>query len=52
MPNWVTNKVSAPKEVLQSLINTESRIDFNMLIPFTGTFPWAASIAPPSSARK
>lgn len=40
MPNWVTNKVSAPKEVLQSLINAEGRIDFNMLIPFTGTFPW------------
>jgi hypothetical protein len=40
MPNWVTNKVSAPKDVLQSLINGEGRIDFNMLIPFTGTFPW------------
>jgi hypothetical protein len=40
MPNWVPNKVSAPKEMLQSLINAEGRIDFNMLIPFTGTFPW------------
>ncbi|MFJ3487761.1 hypothetical protein ACIPL1_30690 [Pseudomonas sp. NPDC090202] len=41
MPNWVTNKVSAPKEVLQSLINTEGRIDFNTLISFGGAFPWA-----------
>jgi hypothetical protein len=41
MPNWVTNKVSAPKEVLQSLINTEGRIDFNTLITFAGRFPWS-----------
>lgn len=40
MPNWITNKVSAPKEVLKSLINAEGRIDFKMLIPFAGTFPW------------
>ena len=40
MPNWITNKVSAPKEVLQSLINEEGRIDFNTLIPFTGSFQW------------
>ncbi|MFJ3486616.1 hypothetical protein ACIPL1_24905 [Pseudomonas sp. NPDC090202] len=40
MPNWVTNKVSAPKEVLQSLINAEGRIDFNTLITFAGSFPW------------
>ena len=41
MPNWITNKVSAPAEVLKSLLNSDGRIDFNTLIPFTGSFPWS-----------
>jgi hypothetical protein len=40
MPNHITNKVQAPKEVLATLLNAEGRIDFNTIIPFTGTFNW------------
>ena len=40
MPNWITNKVEAPREVLESLLNAEGRIDFNTIIPFMGTFDW------------
>lgn len=40
MPNHITNKVQAPKEVLASLLNADGRIDFNTIIPFTGTFNW------------
>lgn len=40
MPNHVTNRVDAPAEVLASLINAEGRIDFNMLLPFKGHWPW------------
>ncbi|SOS28098.1 hypothetical protein CFBP3846_03691 [Pseudomonas syringae pv. avii] len=40
MPNHVTNKVEAPKEVLASLMNAEGRIDFNNIIPFLGKFEW------------
>ena len=40
MPNHITNRVSAPAEVLRSLINEQGDIDFNTLLPFKGTFPW------------
>lgn len=40
MPNHITNKVQAPKEVLASLLNADGRIDFNTIIPFAGTFGW------------
>ena len=40
MPNHITNKVQAPKEVLAALLNTEGRIDFNTVIPFAGKFEW------------
>lgn len=40
MPNHITNKVHAPKEVLATLLNAEGRIDFNTIIPFSGTFNW------------
>ena len=40
MPNHITNKVDAPKEVLASLLNAEGKIDFNTLIPFMGKFDW------------
>lgn len=36
MPNWVTNKVSAPKHVIQSVVNDKGRIDFNLMAPFPG----------------
>lgn len=40
MPNHVTNKVSAPAHVLQSLINESGKIDFNTILPFSGQFSW------------
>lgn len=40
MPNHITNKVQAPKEVLATLLNADGRIDFNTIIPFAGTFEW------------
>lgn len=40
MPNWVTNKVSAPQCVLASLIDESGKIDFNQVIRFQGSFEW------------
>jgi hypothetical protein len=40
MPNHVTNRVEAPPTVLASMINPEGRIDFNMLLPFSGEWRW------------
>ena len=40
MPNHITNRVTAPADVLRSLINEQGIIDFNTLLPFKGTFPW------------
>lgn len=36
MPNWVTNKISAPKHVIQAMLNNEGRIDFSTMCPFPG----------------
>lgn len=38
MPNWVTNEISAPRQVLESMINADGKIDFNRVIPFEGEF--------------
>lgn len=40
MPNWVTNKIKAPDEVIQALLNDEGRVDFSRIKPFEGEFPW------------
>ena len=40
MPNWVTNKVKAPQEVIQAMVNEEGRIDFRKILKFEGEFPW------------
>lgn len=40
MPNWVTNKVKAPQEVIHAMLNEEGRIDFGKIIKFEGEFPW------------
>lgn len=40
MPNHITNKVTAPVEVLRAMLNEEGFVDFNKVIPFTGHFPW------------
>lgn len=36
MPNWVTNRISAPKHVIQAMLNQEGRIDFSTMCPFPG----------------
>ena len=41
MPNHITNKLDAPKEVLATLLNAEGKIDFNTIIPFLGKFDWS-----------
>lgn len=34
MPNHVTTKINARKEVLSSMLNSDGDIDFQMLIPY------------------
>ena len=36
MPNWITNKIAAPKHVIEAMVNEEGRIDFNLMAPFPG----------------
>jgi hypothetical protein len=36
MPNWVTNKVQAPKHVILAMLNDKGRVDFNTAAPFPG----------------
>lgn len=36
MPNWVTNKITAPKHVIEAMLNAEGRIDFSTMAPFPG----------------
>jgi len=36
MSNWVTNKVQAPKHVIQAMLNTDGDVDFEMVAPFCG----------------
>lgn len=36
MPNWVTNKIAAPKHVIEAMLNAEGRIDFSTMAPFPG----------------
>lgn len=33
MPNWVTTHVSAPKHVIESMINEAGRVDFKLILP-------------------
>lgn len=40
MPNHVTNIISAPRHVLESLINDDGRVDFNKVVSFQGRFDW------------
>ncbi|VVE59687.1 hypothetical protein PSP20601_05607 [Pandoraea sputorum] len=40
MPNWVTNKISAPPYVIAALLNEEHVVDFSRIESFSGTFPW------------
>ncbi|PIM51893.1 hypothetical protein CS062_17360 [Roseateles chitinivorans] len=36
MPNWITNKIAAPKHVIKAMLNAEGRIDFATMAPFPG----------------
>ncbi len=40
MPNWVTNKVTAPSYVICAMLNSDGRVDFNMAAPFNGPNNW------------
>lgn len=40
MPNHVTNIISAPRHVLESLINDDGHVDFNKVVSFQGRFDW------------
>lgn len=52
MPNWVTNKVKAPQEVIQGMLNEEGRIDFGKIIRFEGEFPWNGVIGDAETAAE
>lgn len=36
MPNWITNKITAPKHVIEAVVNAQGHIDFNLIAPFPG----------------
>lgn len=36
MPNWITNKLSTTKQVIDAIVNTEGRVDFRLMCPFPG----------------
>ncbi len=36
MPNWITNKITAPAHVIAAVTNENSSIDFNRIAPFQG----------------
>lgn len=40
MPNHVTNKVRAPRHVIEAILGEKGNVDFNRVISFTGEFPW------------
>ncbi|MBR8471961.1 MULTISPECIES: hypothetical protein [Burkholderia] len=41
MPNWVTNKVSAPSHVIAAIVSSDDgRVDFARIVKFEGEFPW------------
>lgn len=36
MPNWITNKITAPKHVIAAIINDNGYVDFRLMAPFPG----------------
>lgn len=40
MPNWVTNKITAPEHVIRAMLNADGEIDFNTAAPFQGPNDW------------
>lgn len=40
MPNWVTNEIRTSQKVISSLINKVGHVDFDLIVPFPGSFDW------------
>lgn len=40
MPNWITNEIKASPEVISSIVNEGGHVDFELMMPFPGTFEW------------
>lgn len=36
MPNWITNKITAAKHVIEAVVNDKGCVDFNLMAPFPG----------------
>lgn len=36
MPNWITNKLSTTKQVIDAIVNIEGHVDFRLMCPFPG----------------
>lgn len=36
MPNWVTNKIEAPKRCIEAMLNADGKVDFNAIARFQG----------------
>jgi len=52
MPNWVTNKVSAPEHVIRAMLNDEGKVDFNNACPFPGKYTWDGIILDAETAAE
>jgi hypothetical protein len=44
MPNWTQTALTAPKPVIDSLINAEGQVDFNLVVPPPAEYPKAQAI--------
>lgn len=33
MPNWITNKIKAPKHIIEAMLNENSAVDFHRMMP-------------------
>lgn len=40
MPNWVINKIETEPEVIRAMVDADGRVDFALIKPFEGEFPW------------
>ncbi len=36
MPNWITNKITTAKHVIEAVVNEKGHVDFNLMAPFPG----------------
>lgn len=42
MPNWVTNKITAPSHVIAAMLNDKGQVDFKTIAPFPGPRDFAS----------